>query len=52
MPKRRASRPRTATTIREVARELGMSVATVSRALSRPEMLRKETRDRVLAVVE
>ncbi|MGH8328196.1 MAG: LacI family DNA-binding transcriptional regulator, partial [Steroidobacteraceae bacterium] len=38
--------------IREVARELGMSVATVSRALSRPEMLRKETRDKVLAVVE
>ncbi|MGB6451841.1 MAG: LacI family DNA-binding transcriptional regulator [Steroidobacteraceae bacterium] len=41
-----------ATTIKDVARELGMSVATVSRALSRPELLRRETRDRVMTVVD
>jgi LacI family repressor for deo operon, udp, cdd, tsx, nupC, and nupG len=38
-------------TIRDVAAKLGMSVATVSRALSRPELLREETRARVLAAV-
>jgi len=39
-------------TIRDVAQELGMSVATVSRALSQPQLLRPETRERVMAVVE
>jgi LacI family transcriptional regulator, repressor for deo operon, udp, cdd, tsx, nupC, and nupG len=38
-------------TIRDVASELGMSVATVSRALSQPDLLRPETRERVLSVV-
>jgi LacI family repressor for deo operon, udp, cdd, tsx, nupC, and nupG len=38
-------------TIRDVASELGMSVATVSRALSQPDLLRPETRDRVLSIV-
>ena len=37
-------------TIKDIARELGLSVATVSRALSRPELLKPETRERVLAV--
>ncbi|HUN25417.1 MAG TPA: LacI family DNA-binding transcriptional regulator [Steroidobacteraceae bacterium] len=51
--KRRAARPPHAqTTIRDVARELGISVATVSRALTRPELLRRDTRDRVIATAE
>jgi LacI family transcriptional regulator, repressor for deo operon, udp, cdd, tsx, nupC, and nupG len=45
---RRAHEP---ATIRDVALQLGVSVATVSRALSRPDMLRQETRERVLAAV-
>lgn len=39
-------------TIKDVARELGLSVATVSRALTRPELLKPETKDRVLEVTE
>jgi LacI family repressor for deo operon, udp, cdd, tsx, nupC, and nupG len=39
-------------TIKEVARKLGVSPATISRALARPELLREETRTRVLAAVE
>lgn len=39
-------------TIKDVASELGMSVATVSRALSQPHLLREDTRTRVLSVVE
>jgi LacI family transcriptional regulator, galactose operon repressor len=38
-------------TIREVARRAGVSTATVSRALNRPEKVRAMTRDRVLQVV-
>ena len=38
-------------TVRDVAREAGVSVATVSRALSRPKDLKTETLDRVLKVV-
>lgn len=39
-------------TIKDVAGELGMSVATVSRALSQPHLLKPDTRARVLSVVE
>jgi LacI family transcriptional regulator, repressor for deo operon, udp, cdd, tsx, nupC, and nupG len=52
MRKRTSRSAPVATTIKDVARELGISVATVSRALSRPELLRRETRDRVMSVVD
>ncbi len=52
MRKRPATSPHSVTTIKDVARELGMSVATVSRALSRPELLREETRGRVMSVID
>jgi LacI family transcriptional regulator, repressor for deo operon, udp, cdd, tsx, nupC, and nupG len=47
-----SSDPTAPTTIKDVAAALGMSVATVSRALSQPELLREETRERVLAAVQ
>src|SRR4051794_21840731 len=40
------------TTIKDVAKQLGMSVATVSRAISQPHLLRQDTREKVLSVVE
>jgi len=39
-------------TIKEVAGQLGVSPSTISRALARPELLRAETRARVLEAVE
>jgi DNA-binding LacI/PurR family transcriptional regulator len=41
-----------AVTIQDVAKAAGVSVSTVSRALSVPEMVRKETRARVRAVAD
>ncbi|MEJ2817000.1 LacI family DNA-binding transcriptional regulator [Caulobacter sp. CCG-8] len=38
--------------IKQVAAELGVSLATVSRALSHPHLLRAETRERVLAAID
>lgn len=39
-------------TMNELARKLGVSSSTVSRALTRPELVAPKTRDRVLAAVE
>jgi len=47
----RARGPSGSITIREVAREAGVSTATVSRALNEPDKVRPDTRERVLAVV-
>lgn len=47
MKKNNGKRP----TVRDVARHAGVSVATVSRAISRPEDVKKETLERVLSVV-
>ena len=38
-------------TIRDIARLTSLSIATVSRALSTPDKVRPETRDRVLSAV-
>lgn len=40
------------TTITDVARQLQVSISTVSRALTRPDLLRPETRERVMSAVK
>jgi LacI family repressor for deo operon, udp, cdd, tsx, nupC, and nupG len=53
MRKPRSSNPAPSTPrIKDVAQALGMSVATVSRALSKPEAVNSETLKRVMTVVE
>ncbi|MEX2540773.1 MAG: LacI family DNA-binding transcriptional regulator [Trueperaceae bacterium] len=39
-------------TLIELARELGLSPSTISRAISRPDLVAAETRERILAAVE
>src|SRR5213592_1222729 len=43
---------RKAVTIRDVARQAGVSVATASRAMNGMDVVRPETRDRILAVMQ
>jgi LacI family transcriptional regulator, repressor for deo operon, udp, cdd, tsx, nupC, and nupG len=50
--RRRDVEPATTLRIKDVAEKLGMSVATVSRAVSKPDRVNAETRQRVLAAVE
>ena len=44
--------PKKAVTIRDVARQAGVSVATASRALNGKNIVNPQTRDRILTVVE
>ncbi|MGZ5370095.1 MAG: LacI family DNA-binding transcriptional regulator, partial [Aeromicrobium sp.] len=44
--------PKKAVTIRDVARQAGVSVATASRALNGKDIVNPQTRDRILTVVE
>jgi LacI family transcriptional regulator len=44
--------PRKAITINEIAREAGVSTATVSRVFNEPAKVKKQTRERVSAVIE
>ena len=52
MPRRDTSRPDGRVTIREVAARAGVSIATVSHTLNRPEKVSEQTRARVLQVVD
>ena len=44
--------PKKTVTIRDVAREAGVSVATASRALNGKDIVNPQTRDRILTVME
>ena len=50
--KQRASSEQRKVTIHDIAREAGVSVATVSRTFSHPERVRAQTREQILAVSE
>jgi len=50
--KRNARTAKSAPTIRDMAAALDLSVATISRVLARPEMVRPDTRERVLRAVK
>lgn len=51
--RRRANGGRTkAVTIREIAREAGVSTATVSRVFNQPEKVTRKTRDNVRVVID
>ena len=41
-----------ATSIQDVAREAGVSISTVSRSFTRPDLVSAKTRERVLAIAE
>lgn len=52
-PKRRASRKKTGSvTIREIAHEVGVSTATVSRAINSPDQVKKSTREKILKTID
>jgi LacI family repressor for deo operon, udp, cdd, tsx, nupC, and nupG len=51
-PQRVRKGPRRNTTIRDVAARAGVSTATVSRALASPDLVRENTRARVVAAIE
>ena len=48
----RPAMPRKAITINEIAREAGVSTATVSRVFNEPAKVKKQTRERVSAVID
>ena len=52
VPNVQAGRPAAAPTISVIAKKLGVSRSTVSRAFTRPDLLRPETVERVLAAAE
>src|SRR5690606_28880408 len=39
-------------TLKDIAKKAGVSISTVSRAINRPEMVKKSTRDKILKVVK
>lgn len=51
-PRRTSNRRSKAVTIREIAREAGVSTATVSRVFNQPEKVSRHARDSVRAVIE
>ncbi|WP_170934031.1 LacI family DNA-binding transcriptional regulator [Microbacterium sp. JB110] len=52
MSRRRTGAARVKATIYSIAKELGISASTVSRAFSRPDMVNNEVRERILATAD